>query len=111
MGIIQVSEGFADNADMDAETALQKYDKAAEETRELMQRKNHDYGEAWRTMRIGSFTDIILQKIMRTKTIENNGGKTIVSEGIKANYQDIVNYALFALIRLSEEKDVQEGEN
>lgn len=76
-----------------------------------MQRKNHDYGEAWRTMRIGSFTDIILQKIMRTKTIENNGGKTIVSEGIKANYQDIVNYALFALIRLSEEKDVQEGEN
>lgn len=111
MGIIQVSAGFADNADMDAETALQKYDKAAEETRELMQRKNHDYGEAWRTMRIGSFTDIILQKIMRTKTIENNGGKTIVSEGIKANYQDIVNYALFALIRLSEEKDVQEGEN
>lgn len=68
-----------------------------------MQQKNHDYGEAWRSMRISSFTDIILQKLLRTKMIEDNKGKTLVSEGIKANYQDIVNYAIFALIRISEE--------
>ena len=77
------------------------YDKELENARELMLKKNHDYGEAWREMRISSFTDLILMKINRTKQIEDNAGHTVVSEGIDANYQDMMNYSIFALITLN----------
>lgn len=80
--------------------ALELYDKAIDDATSLMMNKNHDYDEAWREMRVSSFTDIILQKLMRTKEIESNHGKTIVSEGIDANYMDIINYAIFALIKI-----------
>lgn len=76
------------------------YDKAAADTFDLLQNKNHDYGEAWRDMRVGSMTDIILMKLLRVKQIEDNAGKTLVSEGVKANYQDMINYAVFCLIKL-----------
>lgn len=78
----------------------QLYDQAVQETKDLMEAKNHDYGEAWRDMRVTSLTDMILTKLHRTREIENNDGKTLVSEGVKANYQDMMNYAIFALIQL-----------
>ncbi len=78
------------------------YDRAVQETFELLQTKNHDYGEAWREMRVSSITDIILMKLLRVKQIEDNAGKTLVSEGVKANYQDMINYAVFALIKLQD---------
>ncbi len=78
-----------------------KYDSAANETLDLLTNKNHDYGEAWREMRVSSMTDIILMKLRRVKQIEDNSGKTIISEGIKANYQDMINYSVFCLIKLS----------
>lgn len=78
------------------------YQKAVTETQDLLLKKNHDYGEAWREMRVSSITDIILMKLLRVKQIENNAGKTLVSEGVKANYQDMINYAVFALILLTE---------
>jgi hypothetical protein len=81
------------------------YTNAVEETFALLQDKNHDYGEAWRDMRVGSITDIILMKLLRVKQIEDNDGKTLVSEGVKANYQDMINYAVFALILLKEGKN------
>jgi hypothetical protein len=84
------------------EQATLYYDKVAQATRSLMIKKNHDYGEAWREMRISSLTDLILMKILRIRQIEDNGGKTLISEGIAANYQDMMNYALFALIRIDE---------
>ncbi len=77
------------------------YDQAAEETFHLLQNKNHDYGEAWREMRVSSITDIILMKLLRVKQIEDNQGKTLASEGVRANYQDMINYAVFCLIKLS----------
>jgi hypothetical protein len=80
------------------------FDKAIDETFALQQKKNHDYGEAWRDMRISSITDIILMKLLRIKQIEDNNGNTMASEGVKANYQDIINYAVFALILLEEQK-------
>lgn len=76
------------------------YDQIAEETFSLLQNKNHDYDEAWRDMRVSSMTDIILMKLLRVKQIENNSGKTLVSEGVKANYQDMINYSVFCLIKL-----------
>jgi len=79
------------------------YDKSVRDTQGLLMDKNHDYGEAWREMRIGSMTDIILMKLMRVKQIEDNEGKTLVSEGIRANYQDMINYAVFCLIKLNEQ--------
>lgn len=79
------------------------YDEAVNETLDLLQNKNHDYGEAWRDMRVSSITDIILMKLLRVKQIEDNAGKTLVSEGVKANYQDMINYAVFALIKLNED--------
>ena len=85
-----------------AEKALELYNSKIEEATALMMNKNHDYDEAWRDMRVTSFTDIILQKLLRTKEIENNSGRTLVSEGIDANYMDIINYALFALIKLNQ---------
>lgn len=98
MALIQIEKGIADQPDLDIEQALYFYDKKITETKDLMEAKNHDYGEAWREMRISSLTDIILQKLLRIKQIEDNKGKTLVSEGIDANYQDMINYAVFALI-------------
>lgn len=102
IALIQMEKGIAEQPDMSVEEATAQYDKKAAETRALMEDKNHDYGEAWREMRISSLTDLILQKLLRIKQIEDNKGKTLVSEGIDANYKDIINYAIFALILLSE---------
>ncbi|WP_446775207.1 DUF1599 domain-containing protein [Macellibacteroides fermentans] len=100
IGLIQLAKGFADTTDMTAEEAMGLYDNYITETKELMYAKNHDYDEAWRSMRISSYTDLILMKIYRTKQIESHNGKTIVSEGIDANYMDMINYAIFGLIKL-----------
>jgi muconolactone delta-isomerase len=89
--------------EMDAKEIEKLYDSEANATRDLMQAKNHDYGEVWRDMRVSSMTDLILQKLLRIKQIEDNKGKTIISEGLDANYRDILNYAAFALIKMSEE--------
>jgi hypothetical protein len=94
-----------DKYEMPPEEALAVYDKFVSETRELMMKKNHDYGEAWRDMRISSITDLILMKLLRIKQIEENDGQTLISEGLKSNYQDILNYAVFALILLSEKNN------
>jgi len=102
MALIQLEIGVANQPDLDAKTAQKHFDKQAEIAQELMQRKNHDYGEAWREMRISSLTDLILQKLLRVKQIEDNAGLTKVSEGLEANYLDMVNYAVFALILMSE---------
>jgi hypothetical protein len=102
MALIQIELGIADQADLDTNQALTLYNKHVETTKSLMENKNHDYGEAWREMRVSSLTDIILQKLLRIKQIEDNKGKTLVSEGIDANYQDIINYAVFALIQIEE---------
>ena len=102
IGLIQTELGCADNTDMDNATALRHYDRLAEDTLQLMLRKNHDYDEAWRSMRLSSYTDFILTKIQRIKEIEDLQGQTLVSEGIDANYMDIINYAVFGAIKLSE---------
>lgn len=102
MGIIQL--GRPDYSPLTTGEALDLYNQAIESATNLMRNKNHDYDEAWRQMRISSFTDIILQKLLRTKEIEDNNGITKVSEGIDANYMDIINYAFFALIKLSEKE-------
>ncbi|MDL2277228.1 DUF1599 domain-containing protein [Parabacteroides sp. OttesenSCG-928-G07] len=100
IGLIQLDYGFSETTDMTAEKALELYDTYITKAKELMYAKNHDYDEAWRSMRISSYTDLILMKIYRTKQIESHGGKTLVSEGIDANYLDMINYALFGLIKL-----------
>ena len=105
MALIQIEKGVADQPDIEVDEASQLYDKHIAETKSLMEDKNHDYGEAWREMRVSSLTDLILQKLLRVKQIENNKGKTIVSEGIDANYQDMINYAIFALILMSESQE------
>ncbi len=102
MGMIQLSKGFADGDDITVDEALSLYDEYMQKTRTLMLAKNHDYDEAWRSMRTTSYTDLILMKIYRTKQIESNNGKTIISEGIEANYMDMVNYAIFGLIKIDE---------
>lgn len=102
IGLIQLQLGFADRKDISPEAALELYDRHMGATREVMLAKNHDYNEAWRKMRVSSYTDLILMKLMRTKEIEDNQGHTEVSEGIDANYQDMINYAVFGLIKLSE---------
>ncbi len=104
MALIQIELGVAEQPHMSPEAALKAYDEKVAQTKELMENKNHDYGEAWRDMRVSSLTDLILQKLLRVKQIENNQGKTLVSEGIDANYQDMLNYAVFAMIHLSEQK-------
>lgn len=106
MGLIQLELGFSDRKDLTDDQAIMLYDKWMAITKELMYKKNHDYDEAWRAMRSSSYTDLILMKIYRTKEIENLHGKTLVSEGIDANYMDMINYALFALIK-SEYNDPQ----
>lgn len=98
MALIQLDLGVAEQPDLGVEEATRLYDEKVHLTKTLMEAKNHDYGEAWRDMRISSLTDLILQKILRVKQIEDNKGKTLVSEGIDANYQDMLNYAVFALI-------------
>ena len=100
IGLIQLELGYAEKVDLSVEAALQLYDKHMNISKELMYAKNHDYDEAWRSMRVSSYTDLILMKIYRTKEIESNSGKTLVSEGVDANYQDMINYALFGLIKL-----------
>jgi len=102
MALIQMELGVVDQPDIDTPEALKLYDKHIEVTEGLMENKNHDYGEAWREMRVSSLTDLILQKLLRVKQIEDNQGKTIVSEGIDANYQDMINYAVFAMIHLKQ---------
>ena len=101
MALIQIEKGIADQPDMNTEEAITLFDKHVAITKALMENKNHDYGEAWREMRVSSLTDLILQKLLRVKQIEDNKGKTLVSEGIDANYQDMVNYAVFAMIHLT----------
>jgi hypothetical protein len=101
IGLIQLELGFSDNADITTEEAVKLYDKHITGTKELMYAKNHDYDEAWRLMRVSSYTDLILTKLNRVKEIENNEGKVAFSEGINSNYQDMVNYALFGLIKLT----------
>lgn len=100
IGLIQLELGYAETNDMSVEKALEMYDKYANMALELMLAKNHDYDEAWRSMRISSYTDLILMKIYRTKQIEELSGATLVSEGIDANYMDMINYSVFGLIKL-----------
>jgi len=100
MALIQLELGVVEQPDLNLEEAIKAYDQKVAMTKSLMEDKNHDYGEAWRDMRVSSLTDLILQKLLRVKQIEDNQGKTLVSEGIDANYQDMINYAVFALIHL-----------
>lgn len=102
IGLIQLDKGFSNDFNENKDEILPLYDHYAEEAQRLMERKNHDYGEAWREMRISSITDLIYQKVLRTKQIEDNQGVTIVSEGLDANYFDMLNYAVFCLIKFSE---------
>ena len=102
MGVIQLQLGVVDQPDLTTEEATALYDKVTNDAYELMTRKNHDYDEAWRDMRVSSITDLIMSKVLRTKSIEDHGGKTLVSEGLDANYYDMINYAVFALILMSE---------
>ena len=107
MALIQLETGVTDDGHLSfgAEEAIQKFKEYIQNAKNLMMDKNHDYGEAWRKMRISSLTDIILMKLLRIKQIEDHAGKTLVSEGLDANYYDIINYAMFALIRLIIEKE------
>lgn len=100
MALIQLERGVVEQPDLNIDESIIEYNKNVEIAKKLMMDKNHDYGEAWRDMRVSSLTDLILQKLLRVKQIEDNKGKTLVSEGIDANYQDMINYAIFALILL-----------
>ena len=102
IGLIQMDKGYVDEVDVSNAEALELYDKFSQVALELMIKKNHDYDEAWRSMRVSSYTDFILTKIQRIKEIEDINGATLVSEGIDANYMDIINYAVFGVIKLSE---------
>jgi hypothetical protein len=102
MALIQIEKGVVEQPDLSFEEAVLQYAEKIAVTRQLMMDKNHDYGEAWRDMRVSSLTDLILQKLLRVKQIEDNSGHTLVSEGIDANYQDMINYAVFALIHINE---------
>lgn len=106
MALIQLEKGVAAQPDLSTREVSELYDGVIAEAKQLMQNKNHDYGEAWRDMRVSSLTDLILQKLLRIKQIENNQGKTIVSEGIRANYEDMINYAIFALIHIHENSEL-----
>ena len=102
VGLIQIEKGFADQVDITPEDALTMYDEKAKEALDLMIKKNHDYDEAWRDMRVSSYTDFILTKILRVKEIEDINGQTLVSEGIDSNYMDIINYSVFGAIKTKE---------
>lgn len=113
MGLIQLELGVADGTnkdDLHDERMAEAYDKQVEAALQLMLRKNHDYDEAWRLMRVSSYVDFILTKVFRTKQIEEHEGNTLVSEGIDANYLDMLNYAIFAIIKLEVEKSEQNAE-
>ena len=101
MALIQLELKDDNRLELDNKETIQHYQDFSERARDLMVQKNHDYGEAWRDMRVSSLTDLILMKILRVKQIENNSGKTLISEGIDANYYDMLNYAVFALIHLN----------
>jgi hypothetical protein len=103
VGLIQLEQGYVDEVDLSNDDAMKLYDHFANEALELMLKKNHDYDEAWRAMRISSYTDFILTKIQRIKELEDLKGAALVSEGVDANYMDIINYAVFGVIKLSEE--------
>ena len=105
IALIQLDKGVADSEDITAEEAIELYDNHAKASLELMLKKNHDYNEAWRSMRVSSYADLIFMKLFRTKQIEALQGKTLVSEGIAANYMDMMNYAVFALIKLTLENN------
>lgn len=109
IGLIQLELGASEAKDIDPQQALELYDKYMDMTRTLMLAKNHDYDEAWRLMRVSSYTDLILTKLMRTKEIEDNHGETLVSEGIDANYMDMINYAVFGIIKLTENGEKEVG--
>jgi hypothetical protein len=100
MALVQLEKGVVEQPDIEVAEALELFDQKIATTKQLMMDKNHDYGEAWRDMRVTSLTDLIIQKLLRVKQIEDNQGKTLVSEGIDANYQDMINYAVFAMIHL-----------
>ncbi|KFC22800.1 DUF1599 domain-containing protein [Epilithonimonas lactis] len=100
IGLIQLEKGFSDELNANPEETMALYNSYAQKAKDLMERKNHDYGEAWREMRISSITDLIYQKVLRTKQIEDNNGATLVSEGLDANYFDMLNYAVFCLIKM-----------
>ena len=102
MALVQIEKGVVEQPDLSFEEAVALYENKITITKQLMLDKNHDYGEAWRDMRVSSLTDLILQKLLRVKQIEDNAGHTLVSEGIDAIYQDMINYAIFALIHLNE---------
>ncbi len=102
MALIQLELSDKNNLELDPDDAIKLYNSYIQKSKKLMLDKNHDYGEAWRNMRVSSLTDIILMKLMRIKQIEDNEGKTFISEGVDANYFDIINYAIFALIRIME---------
>lgn len=113
MGLIQLELGVADGTnkdDLHDERMAEAYDKQVEAALQLMLRKNHDYDEAWRLMQVSSYVDFILTKVFRTKQIEEHEGNTLVSEGIDANYLDMLNYAIFAIIKLEVEKSEQNAE-
>jgi hypothetical protein len=103
VGLVQLELGYAEKEDVSESEALALYDKYADVALKLMLKKNHDYDEAWRSMRISSYTDLILMKIYRTKQIEGNDGHTLVSEGVDANYLDMINYSVFGLIKMEEQ--------
>lgn len=106
IGLIQLDLGSTELVDIQIDEALKRYDQKIVQAKSLMLDKNHDYDEAWRSMRISSYTDLILMKLYRTKQIEDHGGETLISEGIDANYLDMMNYSIFGLIRLEfDEKD------
>lgn len=105
VALIQLELGHNDGIDITTDRAMELYDKHMLQTKNLMFAKNHDYGEAWRSMRISSYTDLILVKLFRTKQIENNEGQTLVSEGVDANYMDMINYSIFGLIKLNYPED------
>lgn len=102
IALMQLSLADSQEMDLKFEDLEPGYDRIASETLHLLEKKNHDYGEAWREMRVTSITDIILMKLLRVKQIEDNEGKTMVSEGVRANYQDMINYSVFAIIKLNE---------
>src|SRR5574344_28827 len=109
VGLIQLELGYAETEDMDATKGMECYEKDAQEALELMLRKNHDYDEAWRSMRVSSYTELSLMKLNRTKQIEGHDGQTLISEGIDANYLDMINYSVFGLIKLSEVQHDEEN--
>ena len=106
IGLIQLGLKSDSRMEIPSDEVSKLFDKYSNEARNLMENKNHDYGEAWRDMRVSSLTDLILMKILRMKQIEDNKGETIISEGLDANFHDMINYSVFALIRISEEKEV-----